>query len=103
MADPFDLMEDHAKLIGSVVIAYNRVQSLLAVLFVAFSDMPAEQAKGAFFSIKSDRGQRDAALAASTTALAEHPVLLERFKAAIEKLKELANERNAAVHTNVGR
>jgi hypothetical protein len=99
MADPFDLMEDHATLIGSVVIAYNRVQWLLAVLFVAFSDMPPEQAQDAFFGTKSDKTQRDMALAAGTTALAEHPSLLERFKAAIEKIDELAGERHAAVHT----
>ena len=61
--------------------------------------MPSEQAQDAFFTLKSDRAQRDMALAAGTTALAEHPALLERFKATLEKINDLAGERNAAVHT----
>jgi hypothetical protein len=40
MADPLDLMNEHATLIGSVVIAYNKVQHVIFVLFVAFSGMP---------------------------------------------------------------
>lgn len=40
MADPLDTLAEHAALIGSVVIAYNRVQWLVSVLFVAFSGMP---------------------------------------------------------------
>ena len=44
MADPLDLMNEHAMLIGSVVIAYNKVQHLILGLFVAFIRMPAEQA-----------------------------------------------------------
>jgi hypothetical protein len=99
MADPLDLMNEHATLIGSVVIAYNKVQHLIFVLFVAFSGMPDEQASDVFFALKSDRSQRDIALAAGKTALAKHPTLWERFKTTIEKINDLAGERNAAVHT----
>jgi hypothetical protein len=56
MADPLDLMEEHATLIGGVVIAYNRVQHRIFDLFAAFSGMPAEQASGVFFALKSDNG-----------------------------------------------
>jgi hypothetical protein len=99
MADPLDLMEEHAKLVGSVVIAYNRVQHLIFVLFVAFSGMPTERASDIFFALRSDRSQRDVALAAAKTALVEHPNLWELFKTTIDKINDLAGERNAAVHT----
>ena len=54
MADPFDLMEDHATLVSSVVIAYNKVQWLVRRFVVAFSGMPSEQAQDAFFTLKCD-------------------------------------------------
>jgi hypothetical protein len=41
MADPLDLMNEHATLIGSVVIACNKIHWVISVLFVAFSGMPA--------------------------------------------------------------
>ena len=99
MADPLDLMAEHAQLIGSVVIAYNRVQWLISVLFVAFSGMPDEQAQDVFFAVKSDGVQRDIALAAGKTALAKHPALWEGFRTVIAEINDLAGERNAAVHT----
>ena len=77
MADPLDLMNEHATLIGSVVIAYNKIHWVISVLFVAFSGMPAEEARDVFFALKSDRLQRDITLAAGKTALAEHPALWE--------------------------
>jgi hypothetical protein len=43
--------------------------------------------------------QRDITIAAGKTALAEHPALWERFETTLEKVNELAGERNAAVHT----
>ena len=61
--------------------------------------MPAEEARDIFFDLKSDRLQRDITLAAGKTALAEHPALWERFETTLEKVNELAGERNAAVHT----
>ena len=99
MADPLDLMNEHATLIGSVVIAYNKIHWVISVLFVAFSGMPAEEARDVFFALKSDRLQRDITLAAGKTALAGHPALWERFETTLEKVNELAGERNAAVHT----
>jgi hypothetical protein len=99
MADPTDLMKAHATLIGSIVIAYNEVQYLVFVLFVAFSGMPFEQARSVFFALKSDRSQRDITLAAGETALADHPALWDRFKRSVNQINELAGERNAAVHT----
>jgi hypothetical protein len=99
MADPLDPMNEHATLIGSVVIAYNKIHWVISVLFVAFSGMPTEEARDVFFALKSDRLQRDITLAAGKTALAEHPALWERFETTLEKVNELAGERNAAVHT----
>jgi hypothetical protein len=99
MAEAQDLMTEHAQLIGSVVIAYNKVQWVIFVLFVALSGMPAEEARDIFFALKSDRLQRDITLAAGKTALAEHPALWERFETILENINELAGERNAAVDT----
>ena len=99
MAEAQDLLTEHAQLIGSVVIAYNKVQWVISVLFVALSGMPAEEARDIFFTLKSDRLQRDITLAAGKTALAGHPALWERFETTLEKVNELAGERNAAVHT----
>jgi hypothetical protein len=52
-------------------ITYNRVQHRIFDLFAAFSGMSVEKASGVFLALKSDRSQRDIALAAGKTALAD--------------------------------
>jgi len=102
MADPPDLITEHAELIGRVVIAWNDVQWLVSVLFVDFSGMPDEQARDVFFTLKSDFAQRDIVLAAGKTALAKYPALWEQLQKTIKAINDLAGERNAAVHTMWG-
>jgi hypothetical protein len=99
MANPTDIMAEHELLIGSVVVAYNRVQRLINILFIAFSGMPEQQAQDVFFAIKSDRTQREVALAAGKTALASHAELWDRFDALVAEVNDLSGERNALVHT----
>ena len=98
MADPLDPMNEHATLIGSVVIAYNKIHWVISSCLLP-SAVCQPRKPETYFSPKSDRLQRDMTLAAGKTALAEHPALWERFETTLEKVNELAGERNAAVHT----
>lgn len=99
MADERDKLDSHAELIGRVVISWNEVQWIIYRLFVGFSGMPEQQAQDVFFALRSEGGQRDLALAAGKTALADYPFLWEQFRTSLCEVRRLAGERNAAIQT----
>lgn len=99
MADERDKLGIHAELIGRVVISWNEVQWIIYRLFVGFSGMPEQQAHDVFFALRSDASQRDLALAAGKTALADYPFLWEQFRTSLCEVRRLAGERNAAIQT----
>lgn len=114
MSEPYDdpfaaqraALDEHAKLIGNVTIAWNTAQSLVFAIFSVMSRIAPESDNAAaiFFALKSDIAQRDITTAVieselGTSAHPEHKKLAERLKRPIHKLNSLSAERNAAIHT----
>jgi len=99
-------LEEHAKLIGNVTIAWNTAQSLVFTIFSVASGMKYDNAVAVFFALKTDFAQRDITIAVLDSELTgktpEVEKLRDRIKRPINKLNSLASERNAAIHTMWG-
>jgi hypothetical protein len=95
-----DIVAEHAELIGRVAIAWTDLNHILIHLFQRFSGLPGDKAKAIYFTLKSDSAQRELLNGVAKIALAPHPELWGRFKTCMDKIRSLAGERNAAMHTS---
>lgn len=88
----------HAEAIGKVTISWSMCQLLVFALFYDLSGMTWENARAVFFALKSDATQREvtAALAQTLTGTRSPK---KKIISAIDRLTQLAGERNATVHT----
>lgn len=94
-----DVRLGHSILIGAITMAWNDAHETVFRLFHHLSGMPKPMAEGVFFSLNSDRAQRDItrAVARATTAIAEE-WKVEAIRL-LGQLDQKSGERNAAIHT----
>lgn len=97
---PSDPITEHAALIGGVTIAWNDLNYILSYLFRIFTGMPEDKATAVYFTPKSDSTQRALLKAVAKIALKSHPKLWLAFKKSLDRINDLAGERNAATHTS---
>lgn len=93
------LLDQHALLIGQVNISWTMCQLLVFLLFYQLSGMTWENARAVFFALRADVQQREITVALASERLTGSRSPRKRVVAAISRLNELANERNAATHT----
>jgi hypothetical protein len=97
--EPFDA---YVAAVGRVAYAWNYLHERLGVLFVAVTGMERNVALSIWYSVKSDRAQRDMLKAAIDATNSERstkwPEAPDDLKWLLERANELAEARNNAVH-----
>lgn len=87
--------------IGKVTIAWNGAHETLFDIFHRVTAMTPDAADAVFFSIKSDRGQRDLVRKAAAVILSNsgRASELQELTAYIKELDRMAEKRNTSIHT----
>lgn len=89
----------HAALIGRITISWNEAHFWVFMCFQAihsgFNEL--EMSETLYYSLKSDRTQRDATLAIAAKVIGDKELLTD-IKNAFKKLQKLADRRNDITH-----
>lgn len=90
---------DHlAYSIGLVTLKYNDVQFWFFLIFQSMMHRALYLAHPTFFSVKSDRGQRDMVRSLAEERLKEYPALRKALGGFIERANRLGGRRNDVLH-----
>jgi hypothetical protein len=84
--------------IGLVTLKYNDVQFWFYLIFQTMLHDALYLAHPTFFSVKSDRGQRDMVRNLATERLKEYPIFLKALCGFIERANKLGGRRNEVLH-----
>jgi hypothetical protein len=92
-----ELVAHHAELIGRVALVWNDVHRQVGQLFEDFCTVA--EVRKQYWDIQNDRRQRQMLLSEASFALQEYPDLYERLETTLAVIDQLAQDRNAAIHT----
>jgi hypothetical protein len=92
-----ELVASHAELIGRVTVVWNDVHRQVGQLFEDFC--ASAEARDQYWDIQNDSRQRRRLLSEGTFALQEYPDLYERLEKTLAAIDDLAQDRNATIHT----
>lgn len=93
--------EEYSLAVGKVSHAWNYLQERLGLLFRLVSGAPHEIASAVWYSVESDRSQRNmlsAAAGANTKLSEKYPDLVPDLKWLVDRCGELSQRRNDAIH-----
>jgi hypothetical protein len=100
--DTIEAFDAYVAAVGKVAHAWNYLHERLGVLFVAVTGMERNVALSIWYSVKSDRAQRDMLKAAIDATNSERstkwPEAPDDLKWLLERAEALAEARNNAVH-----
>jgi hypothetical protein len=100
--DTIEAFDAYAASVGKVAHAWNSLHERLGVLFAAVTGMERNVALSIWYSVQSDRAQREmlkAAVYATNSQRSEKlPKAPDDLKWLLDRAEEVANARNNAVH-----
>ena len=85
--------------VGAAMLAYNDLAHEIFLIFRTLTKMTHGRAEIVFFSIKSDKQQRDLVRALAKVELASEEALLDGLKKALDAVESIAKIRNDAAHS----
>jgi hypothetical protein len=99
--DSLDALDAYTTAVGRVAHAWNYLHEQLGALFAAVTGMKRNVAFSIWYSVKSDRAQREmlkAAVNATNSERSKQPEAPDDLKWLLDRAEELAEARNIAVH-----
>jgi hypothetical protein len=100
--DGMKKLKEFASIVGDVNMSWGDCQFFIYVIFARLMAGDIHRAEAIFFSLKTDRAQRDVTGALGKLVLKNHPDLQTRLSKLIGNLETLAGERNDVIHAMWG-